>query len=422
MSKVKKVFQNMFQYNKGLKVLSVVLAVIVWFIIAIVVDPEGYQTIYNVEVNISVRQEQGSNVQMAVVSNDVKTVSIRVRGKRYVIGSLTADDFEVTGVVNAPKTAGQYTVELTAKAKNANSDYTIEVVSPKQTQVQVDVVETRAFVIEPEVIKATPPQSSVIADAIASPTEVKITGPQQELDKIAKVTGRVNVNSMLEQTVTLKADIVLYDASGAEIIKDDTLKVEYKTVDVTIPVMTKITVPLSVEFTNVPPQFPLDQLKYKLSVENVELAVSKGNYENLSSLNVGYIDLRNLDVDTSFDFNIPTPKGAVNLSSESTVHVSIELGELSSKTFTVGNLTLVNKPDNYEVRLNTAKIYNVKIVGKADVLRDIQASDIVAQVDLSTVSITTNQVITAPVQIVLPNGQLAWGVGSYSAVVTAKPS
>jgi len=78
----------------------------------------------------------------------------------------------------------------------------------------------------------------------------------------------------------------------------------------------------------------------------------------------------------------------------------------------------VNAPKDYNIRAITTRISNLKIVGKADIVKKITAADVVATIDLMDTTVTTGQFSVA-VKIAIPNKGLVWASGEYTAVIKA---
>ena len=76
--------------NLSLAVYSIILAILVWFIIAMTLYPSVPKTIENVTLNIDTNTTANS---LSVISCDVNRVNIRIKGSRTQVGNLDSSSF-----------------------------------------------------------------------------------------------------------------------------------------------------------------------------------------------------------------------------------------------------------------------------------------------------------------------------------------
>ena len=110
-------FSKLFDNNLFVKVLSVVIAVISWFLVAVFVSEDARVTIYNVPVTIDMENSSAQLLGLEPVEGNEQTVNVTVQGKRYQVGALTADSFEVVALPSAVTSAGTYELEVTVRKK-----------------------------------------------------------------------------------------------------------------------------------------------------------------------------------------------------------------------------------------------------------------------------------------------------------------
>ncbi|MDR2931938.1 MAG: hypothetical protein LBV27_02410, partial [Oscillospiraceae bacterium] len=85
----------------------------------------------------------------------------------------------------------------------------------------------------------------------------------------------------------------------------------------------------------------------------------------------------------------------------------------------VSGLTLLNKPDKYDITVTGDTINNVKFVGYESVLSQMTADDIVMECDLAEREITEGQ-YQLPVRFSVPTKGFVWATGEYSVILEVK--
>ena len=260
-----------------------------------------------------------------------------------------------------------------------------------------------------------PEEGYLMEEAVVSPTQVSVTGPDTDIAKIAKCVVSVDHEGSLTKTTAFTSDIVLLDKDGNK-IETSGLTMDVKQAEVTVPILKTVDLPVKVEFLNAPTNLDLEELEYAVSNETVTVAGPVDEIDKYSEIILGYIDFKALDLESNFTFDVELPENFINVAHTETVTVTFDWTDMVAKEFTVTNLSLVNVPSDYDARLLTDRVTKVKIIGPAQVLETMTADDLVGQIDLSKRSVETGQFKTA-VTISAPSKNLVWAVGDYTAVV-----
>ena len=82
--------------NLALKIISVVIAVAIWYIVVDYNDPMIQRSISNVEVQVENGAYIANGKRVYHIDEQYKTISVIVEGNRSVVSRLTANDIKVT--------------------------------------------------------------------------------------------------------------------------------------------------------------------------------------------------------------------------------------------------------------------------------------------------------------------------------------
>ena len=186
---------------------------------------------------------------------------------------------------------------------------------------------------------------------------------------------------------------------------------------VTIPILKKKVVPVSLDYLNVPDGFPVNRLKFNISNEEIEVAGPTELIDKYQKIPLGQIDIKSLDIGDVESFEVKLPTGFVNTQNIQNVLVQFNSDGMVKKNFNVENIVIQNVPLNYHAQATTSEINNVQIVGPKEIVDSLLAGDIVATVDLNESSSITSGQIELPVKISVPKKGLVWAVGDYKAIV-----
>ena len=120
----------------------------------------------------------------------VDNVQVQADGNGTLIGKLSSSDIMVYPVYNGVQGAGKTTLRL--EARITNTDYTnvgikLTVLSPQTVDVVFDTVGEKTLPVTTDTSGITIADGFTLNRIATTPTEVTLTGPTSELDKISEV-------------------------------------------------------------------------------------------------------------------------------------------------------------------------------------------------------------------------------------------
>ena len=171
-------FQRTFVDNFGIKLISLLLAVGLWFVVAR--DP-----IAEVEIRVPI-EFRSLPENLEIDSASFTQAQIRVRGPERVIHRLEATD--VRAEINlATVRPGQRTFDLTARQVRVPQDLEVVQIIPSQFQLSFDIRTTRTVEVRARVT-GTFAGGMRVAQVIADPSNIMITGPRRRVEAVESAT------------------------------------------------------------------------------------------------------------------------------------------------------------------------------------------------------------------------------------------
>ena len=238
---------KMLTNNLGLKILSLLLAIVLWLAIITAEDPvitRDFSDIKITEINGEKLIEGGK----AYSYTSDNTVSIRAEGKTSIVGRLTANDFEavadlskisVTGAVVVDVACPKYpSVAITPIGSSNIVTVKMENLSEKSLSVRV-------------VTEGKVADNRYLGTGTAVPNLVTISGPASEVGKVKEAVAYLTVNNTVTADINTTSAVVLLDSDGNE-INSSTLKCSASNIRVSVPVYNTKTVPIRLNVTGEP--------------------------------------------------------------------------------------------------------------------------------------------------------------------------
>ena len=404
--------------------LSLVLSVIIWFAVSIQIFPNVYDHVSDIEV-MAAPTALMTQENLEISKIDTEKITVQIQGKRYVIGSLTNEDFTAALDLSGVTTAGTYVVDIDVKPLVHSSDY--EIVSGNMsTTIEVQRIVTKEIPVEVNTDNIQIEQGLQIqADEVAvTPMHVTVKGEESLVNSIDKAVVDLMYDGIMSVTTEVKGEVSLYKSDNTKIDNPD-LVYENTGYTITVPLCKVKTLPLDVSLS-VPGNFDADSLPYSIQPGEITIAApaSDTSIDNLEKIDIGEINLSNL---TSKDLQgvklvISLPDGYRNLSNVGIAQVEFEGTESYGKLdFTVPteNFTILNGDEAFEYSMVTNQLA-VSVVGPSDVLQNMVSSDITGTVNLLGVTMEEGvKNVTVSMRINGVNVS-AWVTGDYKVDIRAE--
>ncbi|MCI1269109.1 MAG: CdaR family protein [Ruminococcus sp.] len=413
---IKAKLNNSLNNNLSIAVYAVIIAIIAWFIISVTIYPSTPKTINNIPLSLDISQTSADENGLSLISCDVSKVNVQIEGDRSRIGNINKDNLVAKLVVDNVTAAGTKTLAIKVESKEG-IQFTVKKLTPDIASAVFDKIDSREFKLTPEIPNVTFAEGKTIDqdDFSCDPKTITITGPAAQLDKIAKCAAVSNKSAELESSYNFACDeIKLYDQSGA-VIDSKGLEISTTSVTINIPVLTQKTVDLSVSIANAPTNFDKSSIKLKMSADTIALASQNTTIADFpTSLEIGQIPLNKLDLGYSQTFTIDT-KDYINQSNLEAVTVTLDDTNLAKKDIVLSDFSISNAPTTSDFKVLTNNL-TVSIIAPKDIIDNITAQDLVADVNLLGYKVDNNS-FEYPITISCPNYNTVWAVGTYKVNV-----
>lgn len=400
---------------------SLIVSFLLWIYISTVLRPTSETTVKGVGVNINIQSGILGQMGLSAIEGGEATVDVVISGTRSVIGGVAAEDISVSPSLSGVSGAGVYTLDLVADNVSGKS-FDILSVSPSTISVKfdkyVDKTLPLVYAVDGEY---NVPDEFIQGDIYVNPSEIIVSGPEKDLAGISKALIRVEMNGDYTETAALPGAVTLIDENGNEIgYNPEEIHLDKNSATVYVPIYETKELPVYFEYTNVPDFFDTNVISYTLSAGSVLVEGEGKTLDKYNDLFLGYLDIRSITPDNrTFTFDINLPEGVRSMDNTTEVQVEFELDGYESVTFRTDQIQILNVPKGYSAKSNAGQLA-VKIFGPAEVVQGLAKKDIIAQIDLSERDITQTGQYRIQVDILLPNGQPVWAIGSYSITVTIK--
>lgn len=392
------------------KIISVILAFILWFYVMTVESPVNQEVFRGIPVEVLLP----SSGELSIYSGYNVTVDVTVSGKKSDLNQISAADFKATADASAYTQAGKYSVPVDVEVPGGFNlvDKSISLLS-----VYLDAKATSSVPVQIKLTEYVLGEGLELGgdnDIEKSVTEVFLSGPKSILDTIEAALVTIPCGNV-SSSIRASGNVQLLDAYGS-VVSNPYVSVGTSTVDVRIPVFMTKEIDLNVDFKNKLLNSSNSEVEISPSVVKI-----RGPVETVAALEshvISTIDEKSL---TSEKLSIPLtlPEGVSCVDGTETVDVTIAHIGTATKVLSVEDIKAENPNDlKYTLSLDTV---NLTLRGKTEALSEITAEDITLSVDLSEIKAGAGSV-TLPIKVELSGtyAKSVYELGEYNVVVTVK--
>ena len=206
--------------NIGLKIISVIFAIILWWVVLSVDDPISTKK-YNVDVTITnaeVVTDAGKSYQ---ILEEMKSVVVTVKARRKVLAAVDKNDIIATADLREMQ---GNSVPIRIQIEGFEGDYEEASANPQNIQLKVENTLKKTFPIT-ALATGTPREGYAVGTMSVSPKTVDISGPESLVGKISKVVAKVDVSEMKDKNkgdvdAEIQTQLLYYDAADNLISKE----------------------------------------------------------------------------------------------------------------------------------------------------------------------------------------------------------
>lgn len=370
--------------NFTLKILSIIVALILWTVIVNIYDPSTSYTFSNVSVTLlNTETLTDKNYSYEVVEGS--KISVSVSGPKSLITDITASDIVATADLSNVTAYSDYVDIKVSVVKDGTVVEGVEA-TPKTTAIKLSIENRATSTLTLETLTTgSVADGYALSNVTLSPTSVDVTGASSVIESIAHAAVTINVDGATSM-LTGDASIALYDEDYNE-ITDDTIELSQELVSYTADIGKTKTVPIVVETVGTPASgYILANVTQNQS--EVTIAGSSKDIEAVESIVIpsANLNIEGFSNDREYKFNLSNyVSNDVTIISEGTLIVTVDIEPQQSKVITMDKSAIVVKglSDELDLTYNDANTFDITIIGAAETLANVTASNIAMAIDLS---------------------------------------
>ena len=380
---------NKFTMDIGWKLLSLVIAIGLWFM---VINTENPLETRSYTANIQLQNEEALFERGYVVVNEDEItstrVTVRLRGQRLALDTLSQSSTKVQAVVDLDNAIYSYngepvSVPVKIVIPSVVND-SFEILSKSVQTVTVDIQPyiNNDFEVK-AVVNNTDSDTVQLANAVASPGTVTVYGAKSVVNSIAEVRAEVNPE-ILEDGMVITTAPVAYDAEG-NVVDKVTFSSNELSVKIGMDEMKSVRV--AVDITGRAAE-GYEVTGIYVSPDTVDVAGKASDLSGVSIIRLPDIDVTGIDSNIIKEFSVEDylPEGlrVIGADGSDKITVTVSVEEETTKEIVIPAESIAVE-GTLEEGLSAdiaGRDMTITISGAGSVIRTVEADDIKAYVDV----------------------------------------
>jgi YbbR domain-containing protein len=400
-----KLIDNLFEKDLVIKIVSVLTAILIWFLVLDQDNPFEERTIA-VPLTSNVEVLQQNNLQ--IVGTPLPTsIDVRIRGRRQKIAGVTANDFKAVIDLSEVTESGKKRIKIDMPQYLGEQDILISGINPTSVNLNFEKIVGKQYPVSVEYTGKLPPGYELV-NVKVDPSNVILQEKESSISQVSKVVAQINLDNIKDSNEIVLRGMVL-DSEGKVL----------KQFEGQVPIIVSFElvkrVPVSVTTKGEPAaDWFFKEIKYTLS--EVRVSGTRTVLDGITRLVADPIDISGQTGTIKAPLSIALPKGAALLKEDAdALMAEVILDRLITRNVNVSaNTITIHQVDTtgtkkYSIVEDTIPI---TIKGKPDNVNAVKASDFKLSIQVENLEEGTHEV---PLNVQYPNTVSL--VGEYSVKV-----
>lgn len=359
---------------------AVAVSVILWIYVVTVVNPEDTATISGIPVIFTGQEALREDYGLIISHGEDATITLKVSGKRSEIKNLEANNITVTvdvSKIRTPRTVSS-AYDIAFPANVDESEFSVTERDPGTVRYTVERLAKKTIEVI-GVFEGNAAEGYEAGTMQFDRVTIEVSGTEEDINPIryARVLlQRTNLSETVVENLTYE----LVNEDGSITSLDD-VQTDVSEIEVTLPISKLKEVTLTVSLLEGGGATEKNAF-VEIDPPSVLLSGDSTVIDEVNQINLGNIDLTEVDTSETFEFRIRIPNSAKNISGEETASVKVTLKGLATRKLRAGSIDFVDAPlDLIPQSLTTQLIVSLR--GPIDQVSQVSSNNIRAVADLS---------------------------------------
>lgn len=363
------------------KVVSVIVAIFLWYYVMGLVNPEETRTYRNINVAFK-NVEYLNNTKLVNLGPSEAKVTVQVKGKKSELDNINENNIKAS-IDFRGYDAGQVRVPVKSEIIGQYNTLQVTSISPSEVIFNLDSVESYKKTVEIRQ-KGDIKENYALSNISTDVESVKLTGPESYLAKVDKVVAEIDLTNK-DKPFTISSKLYALDLKDNQI---DQVSLYPQVVNISAQIDKTKSVPIETDFeSHLPTTFKIVNIK-----TNPQKLVIKGQegIDAITSIKTEKIEVNDAVEPKEGELIVKPilPQGVSLLDENVKISVTYEIEEEAEKEIRVPirNIELVNLKEGMELKDTNDEFISLTLKGYKSILDKIDEETFKLSADASNVT------------------------------------
>ena len=404
--------------NKIVSVLvSLAFAFGLWLYVVTNVSVEGETTFHDIPVQFEGETALENRGYVVTAGMDA-SVNLRLRGARTNLNKLTSSSISLKVDLSRIYDPGTHkvTYDISYPGNVPSNAFTVLNKVPGSITITVEEMASKEVPVEVSYTGSVPEDYLDDRDnAVLDYDAINIRGPVSVVDQIDRAKIQVDLTERTE-SISQYYQYTLCNQEGDPV---DAALIVAETAQVRLDLAILRFKELPVTYTVIPGGGASEaDVTITPDIPAIRVSGSRMALEKLTTVNLGTINLAQIEQNTKLTIPVELPEGVINLTGVDEIELNVVFNGLSTREFTVENIQVVGIPEGMDYELVTKRL-QVTVRGPSAIVRQMTAHDLVMTANVAGKDLGT-VIVNAALSITDPMYQAVGALGTISVSVTLR--
>lgn len=379
--------KNKITANIGLKLASVLFAIVLWLVVTSADNPITSNTYYNIPVKLTNTELITGSGQVYEVLDGTELISrVAVRAPRSVINELSAENIIATADVSGLSSLDTISIKLSTDIYGDQISSITGSIDNVKLKIEDKKVKSLAL---KATVSGDVEDGYMVGDVITDQNLVRIEGPESLISQIMKAAVDVNVSGITSDIGT-NAEIKLYDAED-NVISSKNLTQNIKNVGVKVSILKEAEIPIKFSYSGTPAFGYQATGVIESTKQSVVLAGKSSVIKNISSIDIPgeALDITDLQENliAQLDIRDYLPDNvSIADASDTNITVTVHIQTETSKKLEIRSekVKTANLPNEYNASISgLEESFIIELIGLPQNIATLQAGNMNGTVDIA---------------------------------------
>lgn len=374
-------------HNLALKLASLVLAFILWFLVVQIDDPSESTVFYSVPVTLTNTDLLEAEDKVYEVLDGTDSIRVTVRGPRSIIKQLRSDD--IVAEADMSRLTEVNTIAISLSVPNAEVDSVTS--SPDVVRLRVEDKATKWVRVQYS-ITGEVAENYMIASATPDQTIIEVSGPESSIEQISYAGIEIDVS---DATTSMSAnlEVSLFDSEG-NLLELSNVKKNVNYVRMSVEVLATKEVPIELDYIGEPADGYLLTGVIESDPSTVTIAGTSSTLSGISKISIPAeeLDISGATEDVTETINIKDILEALNVqiadsSFNGRINATVHVEPVYERTFEIADdsIEITNLPEGIEAEIvSTDETQELTVSGLEATVKALHLSTLNPSIDVSS--------------------------------------